>query len=288
MKLSIIIATYKRAYLLREALFSVINQSFTDFECLVIDDDFDAESERIVSEIAAKDKRFTYHKRPSSHQKGLPGCRNFGLSLANGDWIHFVDDDDLLHPLHFDLKFNAVQKFPRANYIVSKLVGFTNADLLPEAHVTDETAPLTNILQDYLTSELRIYSCAVLWQKEIFENHLFDESLKFSEEWDLYWRIFSTEIQGVALNAELYYRRQHEDSNSGRFLNRNKTEIADYIKTRNNAVNELVRLKLMNETLWRYFWKFSKKWKSKSMRDVLLSNSYKTMNKTIAKCLWHL
>ena len=91
-------ATYNRAHFIVETLQSIQNQTFQDWECIIIDDGGTDNTTEVIQPIVANDKRFQFVKRESNYQKGLPGCRNYGIDLARGDYIIFFDDDDIVHP----------------------------------------------------------------------------------------------------------------------------------------------------------------------------------------------
>ncbi len=92
---SIIVPVYNVAPYLRKALDSVVAQTFTDWECLCVDDGSTDGSGAILDEYAARDKRFrVFHKENG----GVSSARNVGLDHAKGDWLCFLDADDALHP----------------------------------------------------------------------------------------------------------------------------------------------------------------------------------------------
>ena len=100
---TIIMATYNRAHFILETLLSIQKQTFGDWECLIIDDGGTDNTPEVIAPILAQDVRFQYMNRPETYLKGLPGCRNFGLDIANGEYIIFFDDDDIVHPLNLEL-----------------------------------------------------------------------------------------------------------------------------------------------------------------------------------------
>jgi glycosyltransferase involved in cell wall biosynthesis len=90
---SIIIPVYNVAPYLRECLDSVLAQTFTDWECLCVNDGSTDESGAILDEYAQKDPRFrVFHKKNS----GVSAARNLGLDNVRGEWVLFLDSDDLL------------------------------------------------------------------------------------------------------------------------------------------------------------------------------------------------
>lgn len=97
--ISIIIPTYNRHETIAETLDSVLTQSYPNWECLVVDDGSTDNTLDIVKQYAAKDPRIKVLVRPSEYKNGGCGARNFGFIKAEGDYIKWLDSDDLLEPL---------------------------------------------------------------------------------------------------------------------------------------------------------------------------------------------
>lgn len=107
MTLSIIIPVYESEAYLSACLDSVISQSFTDFEVLLIDDGSSDRSGVICDEYAAKDFRFqVFHKENG----GVSSARNVGLDNAHGKWVFFLDSDDLLPDGALEMLLSCVDK----------------------------------------------------------------------------------------------------------------------------------------------------------------------------------
>tara|TARA_R100000935_G_scaffold7556_5_gene15982 strand:- start:11810 stop:12364 length:555 start_codon:yes stop_codon:yes gene_type:complete len=113
---SIIMATYNRAHFIEETLVSIQNQTYKNWECIIIDDGGTDNTLEILQPFLLKDNRFKYLKRPSNHIKGLPGCRNFGIDKAKGEYIIFFDDDDIIHPDNLGICVATLVKF-KVDYI---------------------------------------------------------------------------------------------------------------------------------------------------------------------------
>ena len=94
--ISIIIPTYNRAAIISATLDSVIDQDYKDWECVVVDDFSTDNTEDIIKQYAAKDKRVRYLK--NERQKGAQGARNTGLHHSKSEWVLFFDSDNLMHP----------------------------------------------------------------------------------------------------------------------------------------------------------------------------------------------
>ena len=91
--ISVIIPVYNVEKYIEDSLNSVLNQSFKDIEVICVDDESTDNSLRILNEFEARDKRV---KVISQKNKGNGGARNTGLKHASGDYVYFLDADDLL------------------------------------------------------------------------------------------------------------------------------------------------------------------------------------------------
>ena len=90
-KISIIVPVYKVEKYLRRCLDSIVAQTFTDWECILVDDGSPDNSGKICDEYAGKDNRFrVFHQE----NQGVSAARNKGLDEAKGEWITFIDSDD--------------------------------------------------------------------------------------------------------------------------------------------------------------------------------------------------
>ena len=93
MKFSIIIPVYNVEKYLEKCLKSILNQSYDNYEVIIIDDGSTDKSFKIIDKYCNKDKRFTCYKRENS---GVSAARNYGLNKVTGDYIIFIDSDDYI------------------------------------------------------------------------------------------------------------------------------------------------------------------------------------------------
>ncbi|WP_295895187.1 glycosyltransferase [uncultured Bartonella sp.] len=106
--ISIIIPVYNVAPWLRECLDSVVSQSFTDLEIIIVDDGSTDESSQIISDYASRDKRIiAIHKKNG----GLGAARNTAISLATGNYIAFLDSDDKIHRDAYKKLYEQAKKY---------------------------------------------------------------------------------------------------------------------------------------------------------------------------------
>ena len=95
-KVSIIIPTFNSSKYLKATLDSVLSQTYTNWECILVDDGSIDLTETISINYQEKDNRFQLYKRPEDLPKGPSSARNYGVTKANGEYLIFLDADDLL------------------------------------------------------------------------------------------------------------------------------------------------------------------------------------------------
>ena len=224
-RVSIIMATYNRAHLIIETLESIRNQSYLHWECLIIDDGGMDNTLETITAFLNEDGRFRFFKRKENYVKGLPGCRNYGLDLAKGDYVIFFDDDDIVHPQNLEL---CIQGIKSGNYQFCHYKKQSFSDNVPviekqtlviKKRLSDES------MTDFVTQKQGIASCTVLWNIDCFDKIRFNENLLYAEEWECYCRIFLKGYEGVMLNNVVYYNRKHLHSNTGEFWSGNKSRV---------------------------------------------------------------
>ena len=103
---TVVIPTYNRPDYLREAISSVLNQTFEHFEIIVVDDNAEEPARPVVESF--KDNRLHYCK--NDHQKGGAGTRNAGIFRSKGEWIAFLDDDDLWLPEKLERQYQKIRE----------------------------------------------------------------------------------------------------------------------------------------------------------------------------------
>jgi len=92
-KVSVIVPTHNRAWCILKAVTSVLEQSFEDFELIVVDDGSTDETGALIKKIKTRDTRLSYYFYPQN--KGPSAARNMGIKMARGEYITFLDSDDL-------------------------------------------------------------------------------------------------------------------------------------------------------------------------------------------------
>lgn len=120
-KFSVIIPVHNIAPYLKECLDSVLNQSFPDWECVVVNDGSTDESGTILDAYAAKDRRFrVFHQK----NRGVGAARNFALEQVKGEWILFLDGDDVWAPQMLETVSRGIADYPEGELFRFNWVNF--------------------------------------------------------------------------------------------------------------------------------------------------------------------
>lgn len=270
---TIIMATFNRAHFISEALESILQQTYSNWECLIIDDGGTDNTAEVLQPFLLLDPRFIYHKRSPKYKKGLPGARNMGLDLAKGDAIIFFDDDDIVHPenLETNVKILSSQKGNFCRYDKKPFSGNLQGDFVDNGYKITEIK--LEDIDRMITGSLPFASCTVMWDKECLASARFNEELQYAEEWELYSRILSMGIEGVSIDKILYFNRKHPSSNTGEFWSNSPKRRNSKVEAVKLVIENLEEKNLLSNSLTRYFIRLSFFLKDYSLLDYTLKKS---------------
>jgi glycosyltransferase involved in cell wall biosynthesis len=270
-QVTIIMATYNRAKYILESLHSIQFQTYKDWECIIIDDGGADNTEEIINPILETDSRFQFLKRPEKYIKGLPGCRNYGLDLAKGEYIIFFDDDDIAHPQNLELCTIALEEDSISFCRYIRSVFFDDFDYAFDYSKKYSSFYIDkNDIERILKNELAFNSCAIMWKAACFKNNRFAENLMYAEEWELYSRIVSSGTRGISIDKCLFYGRKHLSSNTGEFYSHNPIRRASYTEAILLVVQNLKEKQLLSSSLIRYFIQMSLGFKEFNLFNKIL------------------
>jgi glycosyltransferase involved in cell wall biosynthesis len=128
-KVSVIIPTYNRADLVSQAIDSVLQQTFTDFEVIVVDDGSTDDTARVVK---AYGDRVQYVWTTNG---GTGHARNVGMLHARGMYFTFLDSDDVLYPYALDLETRLLDKYPSVSMVCAEVTGFNDRGWAERYHM---------------------------------------------------------------------------------------------------------------------------------------------------------
>ena len=260
-EVSIIMATYNRAHFIPKALESIKSQTFNDWECLIIDDGSNDNTEEIVKDFISVDPRFSFFKRTSNYKKGLPGSRNQGLDKAAGDYIIFFDDDDVVHPQNLEICLKTLHNKGGSFCRFNKKPFFSSFDekefeVFKYSDISPKKFTSANI-EEMIIGKIPFASCTVMWKNESIGNLRFDENLSYAEEWEFYTRLLLQDIQGYSINSVLYYNRKHPASNTGEYYNKDINRIRAKVNASKKIISQLNSQQYQSPSLSHYFIRLS-------------------------------
>ena len=178
-KISVIIPVYNAESTLRRCVDSVLAQTFTDFECLLINDGSKDRSGEICDEYAARDSRIrVFHKENG----GVSSARNVGLDNATGEWIAFVDSDDWVGEKYLE----SFSEYLDADLIIGGYMRVKNNEILNDNYWDFIPEGLYYSREKFLESNLSLRVFRVPWAKlfkrSIAENLKFDIKIRVGED----------------------------------------------------------------------------------------------------------
>lgn len=178
-KISVIVPVYKVEQYLPRCIDSILAQTFTDFELLLIDDGSPDNSGKICDEYAKKDERIrVFHKENG----GVSSARNLGLDKARGEWIAFVDSDDILFPDSLSI----YNKEATSNVCDLYIYGFTICFSQDKSLQKESGVEYISDSIEVIKSLLRYKRQPTLWNKlykaSLIGKLRFDSSLKVGED----------------------------------------------------------------------------------------------------------
>lgn len=209
---SIIIPAFNRATLIGETLDSILAQTYTNWECIIVDDGSTDNTVETIEMYCKKDKRLQLVRR-NREPKGAPTCRNIGLSNAKGEYINFFDSDDIMHKDFLSIKLQAIKDY-NVDFVVCQASMFfgsfndSTQSCKESIHPIESKQPFV----DHLTGKITFYTPGPLWKRKLLTNNLFEETDKLFQEWSAYNKILIENINYKAINIPLFHYRQHDNS----------------------------------------------------------------------------
>lgn len=117
MKISIITASYNYQDYIKEAIESVLAQTYSDWELIIVDDGSSDNSAQIIESYLPKDSRIKFLMHPNKQNKGLLETLKLGISQVKGDYVAFLESDDIWRENYLEEKLKIAQQYPNAGVI---------------------------------------------------------------------------------------------------------------------------------------------------------------------------
>jgi glycosyltransferase involved in cell wall biosynthesis len=215
---SIIIPTYNRAHLISETLDSILNQTYLNWECIIVDDGSTDLTKQEVQKYVDLDGRFQFYYRPNDRPKGANACRNYGFELSKGEYICWFDSDDIMFAEHLNKKV-LLSDLKNLDFVACSLDFFESSSEGEKLIIYKKTTAIYDEpFKQFLLGNLTLRICSPLWSKKFLISHqLFDEKLFRAQEWELYSRLLFYVKKYQTIEESLVLIRHHDENISSEF-----------------------------------------------------------------------
>jgi len=224
-KVSIIIPTYNQSQYLEEAIESVLNQTYKNIEIIIVDDGSTDNTSEVVKSF---DNKIIYIQQKN---KGASGARNTGIKKANGQYIAFLDADDMWLKNKLEKQIEFIQNNPEIGLLGTGC--YQMIDMSKMIH--KKIFPAKNeILQKDLIKYNPFIQSSVMIKKDVF-NHidLYDEKFKESEDYDLWLRI-AQKYKVANLEQSLVTKKYYA---KGLSKDKDNKQLYFALKAKKNSIN---------------------------------------------------
>jgi glycosyltransferase involved in cell wall biosynthesis len=213
--------SFNKAKYISESVNSVMNQTYTNWELIIVDDCSNDESQELIKSFASKYDNIKAYFNPEN--KGANYCRNFGIENANGSYIVFLDADDLLTTQCLEGRMNVMNENDTLDFCVftmgvfNKKIGDSDSEWKPTSK---------NPLNDFLSHQLPWAILQPIWKRDFLRSlDGFNEDFKRMQDVELHTRALLAEnvlYKQVIDKPDCYYRidEDRKDLNSFNFMDR--------------------------------------------------------------------
>jgi len=223
-KVSIVVPCYNQAQYLDESLNSLLNQTFTDWECIIVNDGSPDDTEKVAQQWEAKDPRFTYLYKENG---GVSSARNLGIQNAKAEFILTLDADDKYEATFIEKALTVLLNNGEIGIVSSWGRYFTNEKELQVYKLMGKSTV------DFLFQNAAIGTS--LFRKQCWEQvDGYDENPENGyEDWEFYLRVSALGWKVHIIEEVLFFYRQNIDSRSaGMNLVHKETKKYIYIKNK--------------------------------------------------------
>lgn len=201
--ISVIIPVHNLEKYLQEAIDSVLAQTYRHFEIIIVDDGSTDRSEEIILEYVRKQPDRIRHI--AQQNQGAAAARNRGIEIAKGEWIAFLDGDDVWKPHKLERQLQIVRKRPGINFLSSFSEIYGQQGL-----VWKNSPSLANIKFELLLHGCFIILSTVLIKKELLHEEMFDKSFSAAHDLELFVRLAPKSCYYFINEPLIYYRRRQD------------------------------------------------------------------------------
>ncbi|MBM3703409.1 MAG: glycosyltransferase family 2 protein, partial [Actinobacteria bacterium] len=214
---SVIIPTYNRDKYITLAIDSVLNQTFKDYEIIVIDDGSTDNTQIVLKPY--RDKIIYIYQKNS----GVSAARNAGIRIAKGEWLAFLDSDDEWQPTYLTSQMSRVKEIPEAVMHVTNSIMMENDGRMINTFEKKGLSfkfrqnkglliddPIAFVIKYHITN----LPCTIIKKNTFLETGMFDETINIAEDTDKLLRVALKGSLGIWNEPLVLFYRRSENNNS--------------------------------------------------------------------------
>ncbi len=211
MRFSVVIPLYNKEHYIVDTINSVLNQTFQDYEIIIVDDGSKDNSYKVAKKVRSKKINLLHQEN-----QGVAVARNKGIENARGDYIAFLDADDRWYPNYLQVINELINIFPASDLFVSSYrIVLGNDRYNYSAHLSDEPISLPSYWETFKNAYDTVWTSATVVRKEAIVNAgMFTPGEKIGQDLDLWARV-ARNNPVVAYSPEVcvdYYRDAEQNA----------------------------------------------------------------------------
>ena len=237
---SIVMPTKDREYIIPRAIRSIIEQTYKNWELLVINDG-GKDIKHVIDEFA--DSRIKYINLEKNYGKSY--ANNFGIKKSGGKIIAYLDDDDILHPNHLELSVSYLLKYPSRHVVYSDYIKVHSIPNKTGVYfpLKKEVVHIKDAKYDTFNEMNLIPNFCLVHLKSVFKKiEKYDESLEYYEDWDFIRRLSKQFyfIHIPQITGEYWAAISGETRNLRALIDPNLVNINEYIKNKKTSSQDSI------------------------------------------------
>lgn len=244
--ISVIIPVYKSEKYLNRCVDSVLSQTYSDLEVILVDDGSPDNCGVICEEYKSRDKRVAVIHKSNG---GVSSARNAGLDFATGDYVAFVDSDDFIDPTMYDKLLTAMR--PDDDIVMCDFMMYSQGTCYPKETIASSADKVT-LIRNLLLADVGSGSVYILIKKSLLKVLRFPENVRNGEDFWFLLRLFAMVGNVTKICVPLYYYNLDNNNSLTHTLNF-KTD-ADCVSSYNENQMFLEQIGLFDSVKKEWYW----------------------------------
>lgn len=259
---SVIIPTFNRAHLIGETLDSILAQTYQNWECIIVDDGSTDKTFFVIESYSKKDSRIKGFKRPISKIKGANACRNYGFSMAQGDYCIFFDSDDFMAKTCLEQRVKLFADHQDKDFLVFSMGHFVKlSNCYKDVNRKVINLSINDTLEEFiLGGKLPWNVCRPIFKTKLIQNKIFfNEKIQNFQDDEFNIKLLGF-LKPKYLSIDItdcYYRIHEESLNRYNSIHGSQNIVNcffEYYKTIFKVFTNEQKLKYRNRLISKFFY----------------------------------